>query len=623
MSNQISFQGSAEQRVLAEEIFKVMTSQGRFFANDAPIRQTLENLTTFFSSQRKSEPAQLAQDIDAAMRENGTIFQREEREGQVVYITARNGVIQEHKDDQSHMFRRRLYEPANPLPVDDISVVVTTTRPALTTVEPVFISDYWQQQAGILPPPGPEETELTDMVEELTVVGEQESVIKAEPEIAVPASVEMTPVEVPGTQRTVNTLITLPNGLQIDLRRSTEELMAQYGSLLTSQLRSAIEHAIAPQMVLFGNQVYPDLGGSGFGKNDLRRIRDYLLEAGEPLLDTQIMQDIFRYNINRPDYESFRFELNYRLSREKDFEFVGVEGARLWTTRGMPTIGNKRIKASEMGQLTGYLEEGFDDSLAEQSADSIRREGSLSHMLTFYEWEYGVLPLTRALSTLLPQALLSDQRTVVLRFEAPQHYSSTLVEMRFPTGNRGGWLQGLDGFFREYLVPGSLITITRTDNQHIFTITYEEQSETSDRLLVMDEKKNKLAFENITYYCATDSDMLVNQKGFGRLRNLKLFPMNERRKGALMLDHVFETIGEPVGTRSEPRYRANLQRLFVSMNVLRPASQDYLLHLLRDGDLFEQDEGDTAIWYYTPPPAQNESDDEDEDEDEFYDEDDE
>lgn len=623
MSNQIAFQGSAEQRALAEQVFQVMTTQGRFFANDAPIRQTLENLTVFFSKQHKAEPEQLARDIDAAMRENDTIFQREEREGEVVYITARNGIIREHIDDQSHMFRQRLYEPAHPLPIDDISVVVTTTRPALTTVEPVFISDYWQQQAGILPPPGLEEPEAEIIIdelvaEELELLPTEVKELEAAPEPIVAAP---TPVATP-SQRSVDTLITLPNGLQIDLRRSTEELMAQYGNLLTSQLRTAIEHAIAPHMVLFGNQVYPDLGGSGFGKGDLRRIRDYLLEAGEPLLDTQIMQDIFRYNINRPDYESYRFELNYRLSREKDFEFVGVEGARLWTTKGMPTIGNKRIKASEMGQLTGYLEEGFDDSLAEQSSDSIRKDGSLSHLLTFYEWEYGVLPLTRALATLLPQALLSDQRTVVLRFEAPQHYTSTLVELRFPTGNRGGWLQGLDGFFREYLVPGAMITLTRTENQHIFVITYEEQAETSERLLVLDEKKNKLAFENITFYCTVDSDMLVNQQGYGRLRNLKLFPMNERRKGALMLDQVFETIGEPVGTRSEPRYRATLQRLYVSMNVLRPASQDYVLHLLNDGDLFEKDADSEAIWFYTPPPAVNEPDD-DEEEDEFYDEDDE
>ncbi|HEU5087923.1 MAG TPA: hypothetical protein VFT99_10775, partial [Roseiflexaceae bacterium] len=381
--------------------------------------------------------------------------------------------------------------------------------------------------------------------------------------------------------------------------------------LLTTQLRQAVDRAIPPRIVLFGNQAYPEISGSGFGKNDLRRIRDYLLEAGEPLLDTQILQDIFRYSPNRPDYESFRFELNYRLSREKDFEFVGVEGARLWTTKGMPAIGTKRIKASEMGQLTGYLEEGFDDSTADQSVESIRKNGSLTHVLTFFEWDLGVLPFTRALAALLPSALLPDQRTVALRFEAPQHYVATLVELRYPTGNRGGWLQGFDSFFHEYLVPGAMITLARTDQQHIFTITYEEQAETTDRLLVVDEKKNKLAFENLTYYAAVDSDMLLSQQQHGRFRNLKLFPMNERRKGDVMLEHVFSTIGEPVGTRSEPRYSATLDTLLLALSVLRPASRDYVQHLLNDNELFEADESQSGTWFYTPEAAEEDEEPED------------
>src|SRR4029079_13549319 len=88
---------------------------------------------------------------------------------------------------------------------------------------------------------------------------------------------------------------------------------------------------------------------ANFGKNDLRRIRDYLTEVGEPTLDTQIIADVFYHNPRQADYEPFRFALNYRLNREKDFEFVGVTGARLWSTKGLPVIGGKRIKGSEMG----------------------------------------------------------------------------------------------------------------------------------------------------------------------------------------------------------------------------------------------------------------------------------
>jgi hypothetical protein len=621
MSDKPTFAGSAEQQALAEQVFQIMKAQGSFYAVDAPIRQTLGNLADFFAAQRKADRGKVAQEIEAALKSNNAIFAREEQGDDVSYVISRLGVYRPRNDENTHMFKKRLFEPDNPLPVDDISVVVTTTRPALTTVEPVFISDYWQQQAGLTPiTPSADAEELTieaappveievEPAEELAPVAEE----VAEEPVAVAAE-----KPAPATSSLQNTMIALPNGVQIDLRRSVADLMAQYGPTLLTQFRSALDNDPLRRIVTFGNDAFPEAAVESFGKNDLRRIRDYLVETGEPMADSQIIADIFYHNPRQNDYETFRFALDYRLSREKDFEFVGVEGARLWSTKGMPAIGTKRVKASEMGQLTGYLEEGFDDSLAEQSADAIRKTGTLSHILTFFEWEYGMLPYSKALAALLPTPLLSDQRTAVLRIESPQHYSSTLAELRFPTGNRGGWLQGLEDFFHEHLVPGALITLARTSEPHIFTLTYEEQPEQSDRLLVLDEKKNKFAFANITYSCAVDEDMLVNQQQYGRLRNLKSLPMSERRKADATLEHIFETVGEPIGTRSEPRYRATLDQLFVALNVLRPSSRDYLVHLLGESELFEQE--DTSAWSYVPPPVEHDENEDDDDMD--YDDDD-
>lgn len=614
MSERPTFGGSTEQRALAEEIYNIMVSQGRFFADDAPIRQTLGNLVEYYANQRKMDVREAAQWIDAALRENADVFARQEVDGDVVFVTSRRGRFVQPRIDTAHMFRKRFYEPDNPLPVDDISVVVTTTRPALTTVEPVFISDYWQQQAG-----------LTPVMPEMTIEAEDVAATLAVEELAevVPAEVEIqatAPAEVVESSQ-INSVIALPNGLQIDLRRSVEELMAQYGNTLMAQLRTALENDPLRRIVLFGQQAYPEAALVSFGKNDLRRISDYIKEVGEPLLDTQIIADIFYHNPRQSDYEVFRFALNYRLSREKDFEFVGVDGARLWSVRNLPAIGTKRVKASEMGQLAGYIEEGFDDSLVEQSADTIRKNGQVSHVLTFFEWEYGILPLTRALAALLPSPLLAEQRSAVLRFELPQHYVSALIELRYPTGNRGGWLQGFEALFHDYLAPGALITLTRTDDPHTFTITYEEQPETQDRMLILDETKKtpKFTFANMTYACAVDTDMLVNQQQYGRLRNLKAFPMNERRKGDAMLEHVFLIIGNPVGTRAEPRYAASADTLFVAMNALRPASREYLAHLLADGEYFTPNDEVPGNWFYAPPPSSDTDDDDDDDEDEFDD----
>jgi hypothetical protein len=616
-----TFSGSVEQQALASQIYRLMTAQGVMFASDAPIRQTLANLSGFLATQNNSDPATLATEIDAALSSNETVFIREEQNGDVTYTTSRLGFYRPRDDRNRHMFPRRLYEPENPLPIDDISVVVTTTRPALTTVEPVFISEYWQRQVGIVPTVLDTDDQLLteiipDELPETVIEFPTPIVHDQQPAIVEP---EIVPV-IAATPSVSSTMVVLPNGVQVDIRRPTADLMAQYGSTLANQLRSALDNDPLRRLVTFGNDVFPEAGVANLGKNDLRRIRDYIIETGEPLLDTQIIADVFYHQQRQNDYESFRFALNYRLSREKDFEFVGVDGARLWSVKGLPAIGSKRVKASEMGQISGYLEEGFDDSLEAQSSESIRKGKSLDFILSFFEWEYGILPFTRAMAALLPSALLHDQRTAVVRLESPQHYTTSLAELRYPTGNRGGWLAGLEAFFHEHLVPGALITLSGTDDPHTFTITYEEQPEATDRLLVFDEKKNKFAFENTTYYCSVDSDMLLSQQQHGRLRNLKALPMTDRRKSETVIEYVFEAIGDPVGSRSEPRYRTTFDKLFVSMNVLRPTSKSYLAHLLRDNDRFELDLERDHTWQYTPPPEETS---EEEDNDYDYDDDDE
>lgn len=598
-----TFAGSADQQQLATQIYKIMTMQAAFFAADAPIRQSLENLSTYFAGQQGREAGTVARDIEGALGANAALFAREERDGEVFFVTSRNGAYTERTEDARHMFRQRLYEPDEPLPIDDISVVVSTTRPALTTVEPVFISNYWQIQAGILPPEAAEgaedgaapvegEAAPVETAEAAPVEGEVAPVEAALVEAAAP-------VEAPASAAP-RTVFTMPDGLAIDLRPSVAEIAAEHGPALEAALSAAFERDPLRRVVSFGRSLYPEASVANLGKNDLRRIRDYILEVGEPLLDTTVIADLYYHNPRQADYEGFRFSLNYRLSREKDFEFVGVEGARLWSTKGLNTIGTKRLKASEMGPLTAFLEEGYDDSTADQSAEAIRAGGSVTRLLTFFEWEYGMLPLDASLKALLPSLVLPEQRSAVLRFESPQHYTSYLVEMRPATGNRGGWLQGLEEFFREHLVPGALVTIARGAEANVFSISYEESPAKDERLLTLDEKKNKLGFANLSYYAAVDDDQLITQQRFGKLRNLKMFAMSERRKADQMLEHVFETTGDQLGSRSEPLYWIKLDDLYVGANVLRPFSRAYLKALLADDERFSPDDAAPGAYFYKP-----------------------
>ncbi len=644
-----SFDGTPEQRTLAEEVFRLMIAQGAFFADDAPIRQTLSNLADFFSQRHQRDRSVVVEELDAALSANSQVFQREQRDDEVTYITSRLGSFQGQQEDNSHTFAERLYQPETPLPIDDISVVVSTSRPALTTVEPVFISDYWQEQAGLVPTSGngddtlpaamqPAPAEIPAALEssvpepaDLSAIPGFEAAYPPPaaaadrlPEIPLPwTPSEQKPEEVlaatdgPGQEEATEaavieerapaaisaaTSLVLVDGSVIDLARPVAELMAHSGGLLKEKLLEYIDHDPLRRIVRFGNMVYTESDLVNLGKNDLRRIRDDIVEAGEPLLDTTIISDLYYHSQRQQDYEGFRFSLNYRLHREKDFEFVGVEGAWLWSVRGLPAIGSKRVKASEMAQMTSYLVEGYDDSLQKQSAEAIQQSGATQRILSFFEWSYGILVLDDSLQALLPPPMLPEQRSAVLRIESPQHYASYLVEVRYPTINRGGWVQGLEDFFQEHLIPGGRINLQRSEEPHVFTITYEETPGNIDRLLTLDEKKNKFAFTDIEYYCAVDDALLLKQQRFGRLKNLKSLPTTDRRKADLVLQHVFEVMGDQVGNRQEPSYQADVDTLWVAYNVLRPASRPFLESLLAASDTYVADESLPGIYTYTPEP---------------------
>ncbi len=595
--SELTFAGTPEQQSLATEIFRLMVAQAQFFAEDTPIRQTLSNLTEFLAARHEQDRETMKAAIDAALSANEAVFVREQRDGEVIYTTSRLGYYRPRTLVDTHTFKRRLYEPESPLPVDDISVVVSTSRPVLTTVEPVFISNYWQQ-VPVGAPPTAEPTASPP-------VGRPAEPLPAAPLPAAAAEAAAAPVAAG-----IATTFTLPDGTVIDLKRPTAALLATHAAALEAALLHAIDHDPLNRIVRFGSTLYVGADLATLGKNDLRRIRDDIIEAESPLLDLTIIEDLY-HSQRQSDYESFRFSLNYRLLREKDFEYVGVPGANLWSAKGLPPIGTKRVKAAEMAQLTSYLTDGLDDSLEDQSLEAIAESGQVSRFLSFFEWTYGMLPLDAALAALLPPPVLTDQRSAVLTFEAPQHYTSYPVEVRYPTGNRGGWLQGLEEFFQEYLVAGALITIARTDAANIFTIQYEEAAEAQERLLTLDEKKNKFGFADTTYAVLVDETRLLAQNTYGRFRNLKSLPMNDRRKGDLVLRHVFEAVGNKVGSRDAPAFQLDLETIVLAFSVLRPVSRAYVLTLLETDTAVEQHASDQNSYTYTPEPkAADEDDDE-------------
>ena len=594
LASPLPFAGTGDEQALARRVWDVMAGGATLYARDGQIKQSLENLAVFFAQQDSTSPDEMQARIDQAVQANSAIFGREARDGMVLITTTRQGHNHSvDRADAEHTYAQRLYEPTTTLSTDDISNVVTMVRPPLTTVEPVQVSSYWRTLVSQPSAPVVDEIVVPD-----EPIAPAETVV---PTVPVAAEAEVAPQ--PVTAATTN-ILQLRDGTVLDLDLPVDAIMADIGPALMSELSRALDNDPLRRVVSFGPLRYNAEALPGFGKNDLRRIREYIVEQGEPVTDAAIASDVYRERRGTASFDVFCFGLNQRLSREKDFEFVGTATHRQWSAKGLPTIGSKRVKASDLGPFYAHLAEGFDDTEA--------TDGEVLHYLSFFEWEYGVLPLNRAFASVVPDALLPEQQSVVVRVETPQQYGVLLAEVRYARANRGGWIWGLEEFFREYLVPGALITLARGNDEGQLVLTYGEAQSVEDRLLHLEEKRNRFVFLPVTYYASVDDDLLLSQRRYGKFRNLKPMPMNDRKKFDVVLEHVFETVGEQLGTKTDPLFWVQGNELLLALNVLRPTSAAYMQQVLEQNDAFNADDATPGAYYFKPAPEEVETD-EDED----------
>ena len=351
------------------------------------------------------------------------------------------------------------------------------------------------------------------------------------------------------------------------------------------------------EVARWGDQWLLEAKAPRLTRGDLRRVQEFFEDADGPLTDVEIVEDLRSLRPNADEFELERFALNYRLSREvRDFEYVGTATEGLWITPRMGAIGGERRKASEIGQDYRYL-------LDYRTPDEEIEEGIVEHVLTFYEYQLGVLPLDANLATIMPRPAFSEQRAARLTFELPQTGELVAAELRFPTSNRGGYIIGLEEFFAANLVPGALVTIESTDRDSHFMIEFFQMSRQDRKLLRLDERKGRYAFQNTTYYCATQEEMLLTDSRFTKLADAEPLDERTRRRPELVVAKTFERVGENIGDGDAPQYRAEFIDLLAAANVERPISSKYLRDILEGGAYPEFYAGDASDTYIYAPAA--------------------
>jgi hypothetical protein len=542
------FAGSEEEQALADRVFDLILGHGMFMSANAPIRVSVDSIVAFFEQQGETNARAR---VEAAVAANPDVFGADTRDdGQMFLVTTRQGLAPATREQSTrHTFASRFLTP---LPKPE--------RPEHARARP-------RPQAPVV--------DVLAGMEVVAPVAEPEALPVTEPE-------EEAAEEIPAA---VVRTATPPPAAATDVTGIDD-----------SNLAAALRQRLGgdPRVANFGEQWLMEDRVPRFSRGDLRRIREYMQEKEQPLTDDDIAQDVLGARPGAPDFELTRFAINYRLSNEhREFEFVGTANQRFWSTSGLPQIGTTRRKPNEIGSDYRYL---LDEAPAEPS---YRTRSTLDHTLTFYEFIHGLLPYDADMQELLPGPMVPHQKSAVLTFECPQSFTTYLVELRYPTPNRGGFILGLDDFYTENLVPGAVIAIQQTENDGHYRVEYLPESARSDQLLELDERRAlRYVFRPTTYACGVDEALLLNEERFGGFANEKPVDEKVRRRPEAVVAVTFERIGD----RREGNFSLPFMTLLAGVNVERPMSATLLRGVLDNDDTgaFSRDPDAEDSYTYVP-----------------------
>lgn len=561
MTFDVAFKGTAEDQKFASAIFDLMRGHGRFMASDEPIRVAVDSLVDVLSQDGTEVTAER---IQAVVKKNPAVFMIEEREDVKLLVTTRSGrVPADRVVSTRHSFAERFMTP---LPKPAAPPAPPRERPR--------VAQQWGDISHLIEP-------LAELEQE---VAEKAAIAGTEPETmpeAAPAPIEQPLAEEPVTSRVVR-VPAAPAATFTDV--DDLALAGAIGERLRADARIAN----------FGDHWMLEERVPRFSRGDLRRLRDYIAEQEQPLTDEVLAQDVLGGRPGTADFDVLRFAVNFRLSREhRDFDFVGTPNQRFWSTSNLPQIGTTRRKPNEIGSDYRFLL----DEAAEGGRD--RSIKSVDHVLTFYEYYLGLLPFNNQLQALMPEAVLPNQRTAVLTFETPQSYTTYLVELRYPTPNRGGFILGLDDFYNENLVPGALITIERTENDGHYLVRFVQEEPQSARLLELEDRRQRYVFRPTTFSCGVIEEFLLTEERLPNFASEKPLEEKIRRRPESVVAAMFERLGHK---SDGPGYVARFDDLMAAVNIERPFSERYLRSILENDETgaFARDPDGNDAYTYVP-----------------------
>lgn len=578
-----TFVGSQEEIELAGRVFDLMLLQGRFFGSDHPIKQSLQQLSAFFHEQGlHADQAQVETMLDAVLTKNPRTFYREESNGTVYFTTTKKG---------SYVPSVRVRTTAMPTITDRHMGYVTRSGGAVTAPPRVSKKPEFVRRDSVI---GGDMAGLAELLKQQAVVPllKEAPAIKEPPKVKPAPAVAAAPAPAPAPAPVKRVpQVETPQGVLINMSKSPADILAKHHEFFANLLRDRI--SLDERFVSFGDEWMLAEKRTALARGEIRQVRDFIEASGGPETTESLCTNLF--NRDPLADPAFAFSLNYHLASEKKaFEFVGTANQDLWWIAGTasPRILRAPLKQAEVGQDLKYLED---------EAPVAKLPGNKwVHTLTFYEWENGILPYSPEAKLLLPPPLVKDQKVAELRFEAPQFETSAYVELHYPTGNRGGWIEGL-GEILAVFVSGAQLTVARNpDKPDTYSVTFEAKPVEETAVLLYDSKRQRFVFQPLPLSYKTDDAYLLERQRFGGLKDARRLDEANRRKGDAVIIFAFEKIGAKATREEKTVYRAKLDDLLPIINIEKPFSAASLLRFFTTHPHYQKDETEDGYWFYIP-----------------------
>lgn len=215
----------------------------------------------------------------------------------------------------------------------------------------------------------------------------------------------------------------------------------------------------------------------------------------------------------------------------------------------------------------------------QSSTNWLRQLNEVTHVLSYYEWENGLLSINREFAKLIPPIPL-DQHAVSIELYLPQlRVEPYLLQIVRDVETGMPFLTApiLQEFFHYHLLAGAKIELKLGNTDETYVLRFFEVDVHTVTVLIYDNSSREFVFRELEIHCEVDNDRVLAESRFSNLEGLKRIDITDPRMAERVIWDAFESVGE---LDDNGRWIAEGRKLIDAVMQEKPYSSEYLSQIL-------------------------------------------